>query len=147
APPLCIWAQGMTGIAYNAAATEPRRLADLFQPALHDRVALPTDLRLALGTALLADRVNPETVTVAQATETATRLANSLSLHQIKPFGRSRPIDRLVAGDVDAAVVRASDTVGLEREHHDIRFVVPEEGGLLLTDLPVAPAPGPHPDA
>ena len=147
AAPFCIWAQGMTGIAYNAAATEPRRLADLFQPPLHDRVAVPTDLRVALGTALLADRVNPETVTVAQATETATRLANSISLHQIKPFDGSRPIDRLVAGDVDAAVVRASDTVGLEREHPDIRFVVPEEGGLLLTDMAVVPLNGPNPDA
>ena len=147
APPFCIWANGMTGIAYNATATEPRRLVDLFQPPLHDRVALPTDMRLALGTALLADRVNPQTVTVQQASETATRLANSISLHQIKPFDGSRPIDRLVAGDVDAAIVRASDTVGLEREHKDIRFVVPEEGGLLLTDMAVVPVNGPNPDA
>src|SRR4051794_1583048 len=147
APPFCIWAKGMTGIAYNATVTEPRRLADLFQPPLHDRVALPSDMRLALGTALLADRVNPQTVTVAQASETATRLANSISLHQIKPFDSSRPIDRLVAGDVDAAIVRASDTVGLEREHNDIRFVVPEEGGLLLSDMAVVPVNGPNPDA
>ena len=147
APPFCIWAQGMTGIAYNAKATQPRRLAELFQPPLHDRVALPTDMRIALGTALLADRVDPSRVTVDLATQTATRLANSIGLHQIKPLDGSRPIDLLVAGEVDAAVVRASDTVGLERDHPDIRFVVPDEGGLLLTDMAVVPAGGPNPIA
>ena len=145
APPVCIWAKGMTGIAYNAKATELHRIAELFQPPLHDRVALPTDMRIALGTALLADRVNPETVTVDQAAATAVRLANSVKLGQIKAFDGSRPLDRLIAGDVDAAVVRASDTVGLEQEHPDIRFVVPAEGGLLLTDMAVMPVDGPNP--
>ena len=144
APPSCIWALGMTGIAYNAKVASPRRLADLFQPPLHGRVALPTDMRVALGTALLTDRVDPSRVTIVQATETAGRLANSITLGQIKPFDGSRPIDRLVAGDVDAAIVRASDTVGLERDHPDIRFVVPEEGGLLLTDMAVVLVSGPN---
>lgn len=147
-PPSCIWALGMTGIAYNAKSvgpTVPTRLAALFQPSLHDRVALPTDMRLALGTALLADRVDPSRVTATQAAQTATRLANSITLHQIKPFDGSRPLDRLLAGDVDAAIVRASDTVGLEHEHPDIEFVVPEEGALLLTDMAVVLHNGPNP--
>ena len=144
APPSCIWALGMTGIAYNATATEPRRLAELFQPPLHNRVALPTDMRVALGTALLTDAVDPSRVTMAQATATATRLANSITLGQIKPFDGSRPLDRLLAGDVDAAIVRASDTVGLEHDHPDIRFVVPDEGGLLLADMAVTLVSGPN---
>ena len=146
------WALGMTGVAYDAHAVdavggEIVRLAQLFQPPLHGRVALPTDLRTALGTALLADHVDPSTVTLEQATATAARLANSVKVAQVLPFDHSNPIDHLVAGECAAAVVRASDTVGLERDRPDIRFVVPEEGGLLLTDVVVMPLTGANPDA
>ncbi len=63
---------------------------------------------------------------------------NSVRLGQILPFaepGGAVPLDRLLQGDVDAAISRASDVVGLEHEHPDLRFVVPDEGGLLLTDI------------
>jgi spermidine/putrescine transport system substrate-binding protein len=97
--------------------------------------------------ALLADRVDPATVTVDTARETATRLVNSVRIGQVRPIGRvgaPRPIDDLVAGVVDAAVVRASDTVGLEHDHPDIGFVVPEEGGLLMTDVALVPIGAPN---
>src|SRR3954451_281791 len=135
-----VWAMGIVGVAYNVKAVggDVTRLRELFQKPLHGRVALPLDLRASLGVALLTDGVDPATVTVADASGSAERLANSVRLGQVRPIDRTAPIDRLVAGDVAAAVVRASDTIGLEGSHPDIRFVVPEEGGLLVTDVAAA---------
>ena len=142
------WALGMVGLAYDvkAVGTELTHIAELFQPPLHGRVALPTDMRLTLGMALLADHFDPSTVTVEQAGATAARLTNSVKLGQVLSFAPGRPIDRLVAGEAAAVVAPASDTVGLEQDHPDIRFVVPGEGGLLLTDVAVIPVNGPNPD-
>ena len=146
------WALGMLGIAYDVKADEVKAVgghltsaAQLFQPALRGRVALPTDMRSTLGIALLADRVDPSLVSVEAATATAGRLINSVRVKQILPLDGSRPIDHLVAGEVAAAVVRASDTVGLEGDHPDLRFVVAEEGGLLFTDVAVVPVHGANP--
>ncbi len=131
------WAQGMVGIAYdrNATGRDLHRVADLFQPDLKGRVAVPNDARATLGMALFADGVDPAVASMDELTATAARLQNSARLGQIVPIDGGGPIDKLLAGHVAAAVARASDTVGLESSHPDVRFVVPDEGGLLLTDV------------
>jgi spermidine/putrescine transport system substrate-binding protein len=131
------WAMGMVGVAYDAKAIggDITRVGALFKPPLHGRVSLPMDMRASLGVALLADGIDPAAVTLADATASSERLANSVRLGQVLPIDRTPPIERLVAGDVDAAVVRASDTVGLDASHPEIRFVVPDEGGFLVTDV------------
>ena len=85
--------------------------------------------------ALFADGVDPASASMDEMMATAARLQNSARLGQMVPIGGGGPIDKLLAGDVAAAVARASDTVGLESSHPDVRFVVPDEGGLLLTDV------------
>lgn len=139
------WAQGMVGIAYDAKRVpEVHSIAELFQPPLHGRVALPNDRRITLGMGLLADHVDPSdpvAASVAQIDVTAGRLANSARLGQVLPIARSDgalPLDLLLHGVVDVAVVRASDVVGIPDA--DVRFVVPEEGGLLLSDVAVVPS-------
>lgn len=143
------WAMGMVGVAYDRRATgaDVHRMAELFQPPLHGSVALPAEMRLALGIALLADRVDPSTVTVDQATATASRLNNSVLVGQVRLFDRARPIDQVANGTVAAAVVSASDMFGLDRDHPDIRFVIPDDGGLLLTDVIAIPARPPNLEA
>jgi spermidine/putrescine transport system substrate-binding protein len=141
-----VWGMGMLGIAFDRQAVSGgaiTTIAELFQSPLHGRVALPTDMRAALGMALLADHVDPSTVSLAAAGATAARLANSVRVGQVlrfDPAGGSHPLQHLLAGDADAAVVRASDVVGLEHDHPEIVFVVPDEGGLLLKDVAVVPA-------
>jgi spermidine/putrescine transport system substrate-binding protein len=102
-------------------------------------------MRSALGMALLADRVDPSVVSLDAAGTTAVRLANSVRLGQILPLDGSRPVEHLLVGDAIAALVRASDVVGLEHDHPDLRFVIPEEGGLLITDVAVMPINGGNP--
>lgn len=142
-----VWGRGMAGVAYDrdAVGRDLTRIAELFDPSLRGQVSLPTDARLALGTALLADRVDPSTITLEALAATAGRLANSVRLGQVLPFDGRSPIEAVRRGDAAAAVVRASDTVGLEQEHPGLRFVVPEEGGLLLTDVALVPLSPPNP--
>jgi spermidine/putrescine transport system substrate-binding protein len=141
------WAQGMVGIAYDRRATgrELTRISDLFQSDLLGRVAMPADARSTLGMALLADGVDPSVATAADIRASSERLANSRRIGQVLPFDGVRPIHKLVRGDAAAIVTRASDTVGLESAHPDIRFVVPEEGGLLLTDVGAIPSSASNP--
>jgi spermidine/putrescine transport system substrate-binding protein len=141
------WAQGMVGIAYSrdTARRDLTRVSELFEPDLAGRVALPNDARAAIGIALFADGVDPSQATTDEINETAGRLRNSMRLGQIVSFAGGRPIDKLLAGDVAAVVTRASDTVGIEATHPDVRFVVPEEGGLLLTDVAAVTASAAYP--
>jgi spermidine/putrescine transport system substrate-binding protein len=131
------WAQGMVGIAYDrrALGRDLTSAKELFQPDLHGRVVLPNDARHALGIALLADDVDPSTATMDEIAATATHLANSVQLGQLLPVDGAHPIDKLIAGDASAIVTSASDTVGIEVLHPGVQFVVPLEGGLLLTDV------------
>lgn len=153
--PRVVWARGMVGIAYDAkrVGADVHTIAELFRPPLRGRVALPTDMRLTLGMALLADGIDPSDPTdqagpfVAQIDVTAGHLVNSVRLGQILALDGSLPLDHLLRGDVDAAVVRASDVVGLERDHPDLRFVIPDEGGLLLTDVAVVSIDAGNPSA
>ncbi|HEV3227319.1 MAG TPA: ABC transporter substrate-binding protein [Acidimicrobiales bacterium] len=135
------WASGMAGIAFDPKRVDTpiTRAAQLFRPALRGKVSLPLDMRMALGLALLTDGVDPATVTVEEARVTAGHLANSVRLGQVSLD--AVPRDRLVAGTATAGVVRASDVVGT-----DLTFVVPEEGGMLFTDVALIPTAAAHLD-
>jgi spermidine/putrescine transport system substrate-binding protein len=88
---------------------------------------------------LLADGVDPASATASDIATSAGHLANSVKLGQVLPFDGTPPVRRLAAGDAAAAVVRASDVVGLDHANPTLRFVLPDEGGLLLTDVAVIP--------
>ncbi len=133
------WAQGIVGIAYDrrALGRDVRAIAELFRSDLHGRVALADDRRATLGVAMLADGIDPAAATVDDAVATAALVGNSVALGQVV-VARS-PVQALLAGDVDVVVTRASDTVGLEASRPDVVFVVPDEGGMLVTDVLVVP--------
>lgn len=146
AGPSVTWALNMVGIAYRsdayrAGSYRPTRVTDLFREDVRGRAALPTDVRATFGMALLADRVDPATVTVDQMRATAGRLHNSVLLGQVLPFDGTRPLERLVNGEADVGVVVASEIVG----HDELAFVVPDEGGLQLVDVAVIPTGAPNP--
>jgi len=142
-----IWAQGMTGVAYDrdAVGADVTRVADLFTEALHGRVALPDEARTVLGMALLADRVDPSVVTLDELAATAALLANSVRIGQVAVVPRAKAAAQLRTGEVAAAVVRASDVVGFLGERRALRFVVPDEGGLLHTDVLVVTSDAANP--
>ena len=135
------WQAGLTGIAYNPALTkrEVHSLADLFDPAFRGRVGLVTEMRetVALTMALQgADPSRPTREAAERALETLTAAKRD---GQIREFTGNEFRDRLSNGDFALCLAWSGDIVQLQRERPDIRFVIPDEGGMQWFDTMVIP--------
>jgi spermidine/putrescine transport system substrate-binding protein len=129
---------GTMGIAYRSDLVESplRRWSDLLQPSdgLKGRIAMIDSARDLLSAPLksLGESLN-------SAEPTALRAARELLLAQ-KPHVRSYSYvalnedSALVTGDVVAAMMYNGDALMLQELQPEIRFVLPEEGGLIWVD-------------
>jgi spermidine/putrescine transport system substrate-binding protein len=135
------WVAGITGIAYNSARTgrDLTRVADLLDPALAGHVTMLTDMEDTLGLLMLGAGADPATATASDFDEAVIRLRNARDRGQIRRFTGDDYGPDLVRGDVWAAIAWSGDVVQLQRENKDLRFVVPEEGGLIWSDEMMIP--------
>lgn len=131
------WQSGITGIAYNIKETdrELTSAADLFDRKLKGKIGLLTDLRATMTLALLAEGVDPSTVTYKQAQPAFKQLQKAVDSGQVRKFTGNDYQDELVNGDFAANVSWSGDVAQLTLENDDLRFVIPEEGGELWADV------------
>ena len=66
---------------------------------------------------------------------------------QIRQFTGNDYQDDLVAGNFVACVGWSGDVAQLALDNTDLRFVIPEEGGMLFSDVMCIPAKGANTDA
>jgi spermidine/putrescine transport system substrate-binding protein len=135
------WQAGLTGIAYNPALTrrEVRSLADLFDPAFRGRVGMVTEMRetVALTMALQGD--DPSRPTQQSAERALEKLEAAKRDGQIREFTGNEFRDRLSDGSFALCLAWSGDIVQLQRDRPDIRFVIPDEGGMQWFDTMVIP--------
>jgi spermidine/putrescine transport system substrate-binding protein len=143
------WQSGMTGIAYNrdAAGKDLGSFADLLDPAFKGRVGMLKEMRDTMGLAILATGKDPESVTLDDATEAFDLLEKAKADGQIRQFTGNDYQDDLVAGNFVACVGWSGDVAQLALDNPALRFVIPEEGGMLFSDVMCIPANGANPDA
>ncbi|MDE3151627.1 MAG: spermidine/putrescine ABC transporter substrate-binding protein [Gemmatimonadota bacterium] len=135
------WMSGMTGLAYNRALTgrDLTSMRDLFDPAFRGRVTMQTEVRDTLGLILLYQGVAPEHATDAQVAEACALVDRYRRNGQVRAFTGSEYAEDLASGNVAIAIGWSGDIAGLAGDNLDLRFVVPEEGGLLFSDCMFIP--------
>ena len=135
------WMVGITGIAYNIKATgrELNSVDDLFSRSLRGKVSFLSLWRDTLGLLMLADGKNIATPTYIDAKPGLERLARAKADGQIRSFTGNDYQKDLVVGNLAACVAWAGDVAQLMGENPDLRFVVPNSGGVLTADVMVIP--------
>jgi len=140
------WQSGMTGVAYNIAATgkELQSTNDLFDPAYKGKVGMLTEMRDTLGLVLLGLGKDPATITFDGAAEAFDKIEKAKVDGQIRQFTGNDYMDDLAAGNFVAAVGWSGDISQLALDNPDLRFVIPEEGGMRWSDVMVIAAKAPN---
>ena len=137
------WQAGLTGIAWNPAATggkEIRSVADLIaNPALRGKVGMVTEMREVVGLLMLAKGQDPSRVTAAAADAALDDLDEIVDRGHVKHFAGTEVQDLLPDGTFAACLAWSGDVVQLQAEHPDLGFAIPEEGGIRWFDSMVIP--------
>ena len=140
------WQSGIAGIAYNIKATgrELARIDDLFDPALRGRVSALLEMRDTMGLLMLADGQDISQPTWAAAQPSFARLEQARKDGQIRRFTGNDYQNDLLAGNLAACIGWSGDVAQLVLEQPDLRFVVPESGGVLWYDVMLMPKGAQH---
>lgn len=143
------WQSGIAGIAYNIKATgrELTSVDDLFDPALKGRVSALLEMRDTMGLLMLADGQDISRPTWAAAQPSFERLEQARRSGQIRRFTGNDYQNDLLAGNLAACIGWSGDVAQLALEQPDLRFLVPESGGVLWADVMMMPKGAPHRDA
>ncbi len=135
------WQAGITGIAYDPAQTgrEIGSVADLFESDLRGRVGMVVEMRETVGLVMLMRGDDPSRATLGAAEAALDRIDEGIASGQIKSFTDSKFASKLKSGEYAACLAWSGDAAHLQEERPDIRFVVPEEGGIRWFDSMIVP--------
>jgi len=140
------WQTGIAGIAYNIKATgrELRSIDDLFDPKLKGRVSALLEMRDTMGLLMLADGQDVTHPSWKAAQPSFDRLEKARRDGQIRRFTGNDYQNDLLAGNLAACIGWSGDVAQLALEQPDLRFLVPESGGMLWADLMLMPKGARH---
>jgi spermidine/putrescine transport system substrate-binding protein len=135
------WQSGLTGIAYDPARTggEIRSLASLFDPKFKGRVGMVTEMRETVALTMALQGSDPSRPTQAAAEKALELLEKAVADGQIREFTGNEFRDRLSDGSFALCLAWSGDIVQLQRDKPNIRFVIPDEGGMQWFDTMVIP--------
>jgi spermidine/putrescine transport system substrate-binding protein len=136
------WQSGMTGIAYNVAETgrELTSVEDLFDPAFRGRIGMLTEMQDTVGLVMLGTGNDPTEATFESATEAFDLIEQAANNGQIRQFTGNDYMDDLASGNFVACIGWSGDISQLALDNPDLRFTIPEEGGMRWSDTMVIPA-------
>ncbi|MGH7688743.1 MAG: polyamine ABC transporter substrate-binding protein, partial [Gemmatimonadaceae bacterium] len=143
------WMSGMTGLAYNRRKTgrDLTSMRDLFDPQFKGQVTMQTEVRDTLGLVMLYQGRTPERATDADVAAACAVVERYRKNGQIRAFTGTEYAEDLASGNIAIAIGWSGDVAGLAGDNLDLRFVVPEEGGLLFSDCMFIPVTSHRVDA
>ena len=135
------WQAGITGIAYDPAATgRPiESITDLFAPEFSGRVAMIGEMREAVGLGMLMNGDDPTRPDSGSAAAGFARIAEAVERGHFAAATYGDFADGLATGRYAAAMAWSGDTVLLQAQRPDIEFVIPTEGAISWFDTMVIP--------
>lgn len=139
---------GMTGLAYNVSITgrELRSTEDLFDPAFKGKIGMLTEMRDTLALVMLLTGADPSNPTMDSANAAFEKIEAAKAAGQIRQFTGNDYMDDLAAGNFAACVGWSGDISQLALDNPDLRFAIPEEGGMRWSDTMVLPNGAEHVD-
>jgi spermidine/putrescine transport system substrate-binding protein len=135
------WFSGFTGIGYNPDLTggEITSAEALFDPQYAGKVTMFSDMRDALGMVVLLEQGSLEDLNEEKMQAAADQVQAAKDAGQIRRFTGNDYTDDLVSGNVAIAQAYSGDIASLQLDNPNLRFVLPEAGGLLFSDNMVIP--------
>jgi spermidine/putrescine transport system substrate-binding protein len=140
------WQTGISGIAYNikAAGRELKTMDDLFDPKFKGKIGMLTEMRDTIGLLMLNTGADPSKPTFDAAQPAFDKLDRANKAGQIRQFTGNDYQDDLVAGNFVACVGWSGDIAQLALDEPNLRFAIPEEGGMRWQDTAVMPKGAVH---
>ena len=141
------WQSGLTGIGYNPELTgrEITSFKDLLDPAFKGKVGMFGDNQDLPNLALLGIGVEPAESTPDDWRQAADVLTKQRDDGILRQYYNQNYTKALQAGDVALTMAWSGDIFQLQQDTPGLKFVVPEEGGLLWTDNMCIPQKAQHP--
>ncbi len=139
------WQSGMTGIGYDPKKVggELTSVAQLLDdPKLKGKVTLLTELADTIGLVILANGDDPAHVTPASYAKAIARIEKAVKSGQVRQFTGNDYAPLLAKGDVWAAFAWSGDMVQLHADHPDLKWNLPDTGGMIWTDNMLIPHGG-----
>ncbi len=132
---------GMTGLAYNRAATgrDITTIDDLWDPAFKGKISLLADTQDGLGMIMLSQGGSVEDPTSDAVNKAVGLIKEQKDKGQIRRFTGNDYADDLASGNVVIAQAYSGDVVQLQKDNPDLKFVVPDSGGTTFIDTMVIP--------
>jgi spermidine/putrescine transport system substrate-binding protein len=128
------WATGMTGIAYNIKQTGKEiRTVDEFL-ALSGTKTVLLEMRDTVGLFMLASGADPTQPTFDAAQPAFDALEKAVSDGKIDGFNGNDYVADLGAGNLTAAFAWSGDVAQITLDNPDVKFAIPDEGGMLWSD-------------
>jgi spermidine/putrescine transport system substrate-binding protein len=139
------WAAGITGIGYDVEAVgrDIVRFDDLFADDLAGRVGLFAEMRDTFGLALASMGIREPDATVEDV-----QAAQQMLIAQrdkVRGFYGNDYTDAMARGDVVATMAWSGDIFALALDNPNLRFIIPEGGGMRWTDNMAIPVGAEHP--
>lgn len=135
------WQAGMTGIAYDPAATgrELTSIVDLFNPNFKGKVGIIGEMREAVGLAMLANGDDPSRATEESAYRGLRRIEEAITSGLVGAVTFEDFAPKLASGELSVAMAWSGDTSLLQADRPDINFTIPVEGAIQWFDTMVIP--------
>lgn len=132
---------GMVGLAYNRAAVDRdiTGMDDLWDPAFKGRVSMLSDMQDGVGMVMQSQGNSPAEPSSGAVMQAVELIREQKDRGQIRRFTGNDYLDDLAAGNVVIAQAYSGDVARLQADDSELRFVVPESGGMWFTDTMVIP--------
>jgi spermidine/putrescine transport system substrate-binding protein len=130
------WQAGITGIAYNAALTgrELTGMGDLFDPEFAGKIGMFKEMRDTISLMLLYNRVDLADATIEDVEQVQGQLIQQVDDGIVRQYYGNEYADALARQDIVASVAWSGDVIQLTLDNPDLKFIVPEDGGILWVD-------------
>jgi spermidine/putrescine transport system substrate-binding protein len=139
------WQSGMTGIGYdpNKVGGELTSIDKLLtDPKLKGKVTLLSELADSVGLMMLANGDDPTKVTKATYDKAIARMKKAVDSGQVRQFTGNDYAPLLAKGDVWACMAWSGDMVQLQNDHPNLKWNLPDSGGMIWTDNMLIPTGG-----
>jgi spermidine/putrescine transport system substrate-binding protein len=139
------WQSGLTGIGYDPTryGGEITSISQLLEdPKLKGKVTFLTEMPDTIGLTILDGGGDPSKVEKADFDKAIERLQQGVDSGQIRQFTGNDYSGPLAKGDIWAAVAWSGDMVQLTADNPNLKFVIPEAGGMIWTDNMLIPKGG-----
>jgi spermidine/putrescine transport system substrate-binding protein len=142
------WQAGIVGIGYNPTLTgrDITSFNDLLDPEFQGEVGMFSEMIDTMSLTLLSLGVKPEDATMADVQAAHDKLLTAAQSGQFANFYGNDYYDELSQGNIALTMAWSGDISQMQLyDNPDIKFVVPDTGGLLFVDNMVIPNGAEHP--